>query len=202
MTKIKAIFFDVGGVITQPPILIKVIDGFKSIASVDPKVVEQVLKKYWYMWKTDEIGENQFYESVSKELGTDPKKIEKVRHNCYKLVKTDPEILELVKKLRNYYKTAILSNHTRVWFEYLISRYKFDQLFDEVIVSYRVKKAKPNRDIFELALGKIRVKADECIFIDNQENNITAAKEFGIKTILFRNLKQLKEELSNLDVKV
>ena len=51
-------------------------------------------------------------------------------------------------------------------------------------------------------LERLKVKANECIYIDDREVNLEPAKKLGMKTILFRNAKQLKKELINYDIKI
>jgi FMN phosphatase YigB (HAD superfamily) len=47
-------------------------------------------------------------------------------------------------------------------------------------------------------LKKLNSKPNECIIIDDEESNLLPAKKLGIKTILFKNPKQLKEQLESL----
>ena len=44
---------------------------------------------------------------------------------------------------------------------------------------------KPEHKIFEIALNKLAVQAEECIFIDNSVANLKIAEEVGMYTILF-----------------
>ena len=57
--------------------------------------------------------------------------------------------------------------------------------FKEKVVSGEVHMRKPDRQIFLYALERLKREPWECIFVDNSVNNLRAAKEFGIQTILF-----------------
>ena len=57
--------------------------------------------------------------------------------------------------------------------------------FDGVVLSGPIGIVKPNKDIFEYLLEKFNLKADECIFIDDNQNNIDGAELVGIKGYLF-----------------
>lgn len=57
--------------------------------------------------------------------------------------------------------------------------------FDGVVLSGPIRMVKPNKDIFEYLLEKFNLKADECIFIDDNQNNIDGAELVGIKGYLF-----------------
>ncbi len=60
-----------------------------------------------------------------------------------------------------------------------------DQYLPIKIVSADVHCRKPTRRIYEIALERLSVAAADCIFIDNSVENLRAANEIGIQTILF-----------------
>ena len=57
--------------------------------------------------------------------------------------------------------------------------------FDGLILSGTIGKVKPNKDIFEHLLETFSLQADECLFIDDNENNIKGAMSVGINGYLF-----------------
>jgi len=57
--------------------------------------------------------------------------------------------------------------------------------FDGLVLSGTVGKVKPDREIFEHLLKTFDLKADECLFIDDNAKNIEGAKEVGIEGYLF-----------------
>lgn len=58
-------------------------------------------------------------------------------------------------------------------------------LFDGLVFSGTVGLVKPNRDIYEHILKRFDLKADECVFIDDNADNIAAAKAVGIHGYVF-----------------
>ena len=74
--------------------------------------------------------------------------------------------------------------------------------FDVVVLSYQVGLAKPQKEIFEHALKELRLKAGECVFIDDKIENIAAAKSLGFKAIHFKDAEQLASELKGLGVSI
>ena len=62
-------------------------------------------------------------------------------------------------------------------------------------VSYEIGIMKPAREYFEKTLDVLEVKAEECVFIDDNPNNVSAAEELGIAGITFTDLDQLKSAL-------
>lgn len=59
------------------------------------------------------------------------------------------------------------------------------ELFDVVVNSGEVGLRKPQREIFDLALGRLDLEADDdVVFVDDGAPNIAAAEAFGLKGIL------------------
>jgi 2-haloacid dehalogenase len=73
----------------------------------------------------------------------------------------------------------------------------FDWLgwFDGVVVSGRVKRIKPDPDIFEYLLETYGLEAGDIFFVDDHEPNIRAARALGIHAHLFRGAAGLRAEL-------
>ncbi len=59
----------------------------------------------------------------------------------------------------------------------------WDELFDGVVISGEVGMRKPEPRIFHHALGLIGLPAERCVFIDDMEPNVLAARELGISGI-------------------
>ncbi|RBQ17048.1 HAD family phosphatase [Spongiactinospora rosea] len=79
-------------------------------------------------------------------------------------------------------RTCLLSNS---WGDYY-SREGWDLLFDAVVISGEVGMRKPEPGIFEHALGQVGLSAGECVFVDDIEANIVAARGLGITGIHHR----------------
>lgn len=56
--------------------------------------------------------------------------------------------------------------------------------FDEVVFSAEHGVRKPDPAIFRLALAKLGVPAEQCLFLDDSEGNLVAAHELGITPLL------------------
>ena len=66
---------------------------------------------------------------------------------------------------------------------------------EDMVISGVEKVMKPDHRIFELALDRFGIKAEETVFIDDNPNNVKAANELGIHGILFQSREQLEKEL-------
>lgn len=69
---------------------------------------------------------------------------------------------------------------------------------DGGVFSCYVKLIKPDPAIYQYLLGKYDLKAEECLFIDDREENIAAARELGMQAVRFENYEQAREVTDRL----
>jgi FMN phosphatase YigB (HAD superfamily) len=112
------------------------------------------------------------------------------------------DTVKIVKSVKTAgYKIAAISDTIQPHVEYM-KRKGWYEPFLILILSSEVGMKKPEVGIYKLALKKLRVKASESIFIDDKEKNLVTAEKLGMKTILFKDAKQLRKELLNFGVKI
>jgi putative hydrolase of the HAD superfamily len=84
---------------------------------------------------------------------------------------------ELLRSLRRAgVRTAMLSNS---WGDNY-PRELFSDLFDVVVISSEVGMRKPEQRIFVHALGRLSLTPRQCVFVDDIEANVTAARALGM----------------------
>ena len=104
-------------------------------------------------------------------------------------------------KAQKKYKLIGLTNWDGYSFDIVKDTYpEAFEPFDEIIVSGKVGRLKPNKDAFQAVLDEYNLTKEECVFLDDQPENIMAAREFGIPSILFKNYYQTRKELHELGV--
>lgn len=108
------------------------------------------------------------------------------------------EILRTLKE--RGYALYGLTNWSAEKYEIVHHQYPFIDLFDGIVVSGIVKLVKPDPRIFALLLEKTKRPAAECLFIDDSETNVAAARSLGFKAIHFKSAEQLGTELSRLGI--
>jgi 2-haloacid dehalogenase len=110
-----------------------------------------------------------------------------------------PGMEELVKGLKvNGYRVFGLSNWSVETFALVRPVYPVLNLMEDMVISGVEKVMKPDHHIFELALNRFGIKAEETIFLDDNPANVQAACELGIKGILF-NKNMIKNEKTILN---
>jgi putative hydrolase of the HAD superfamily len=95
-------------------------------------------------------------------------------------------IIDLVKRARAAgVKTAALSNSWGTGYYDPYVGWGLDELFDAVVISDRVGLRKPDPAIYELTASKISLAPGDCLFVDDTEANLPAARELGMGTLFF-----------------
>ncbi|UBU14749.1 HAD family hydrolase [Nonomuraea gerenzanensis] len=94
----------------------------------------------------------------------------------------------------NGVRTCLLSNS---WSN-TYPRDDWDEVFDAVVISGEVGMRKPEPRIFEHALGRIGLTGEQCVFIDDIEANIVAARALGIAGIHHRDAATTIAELETV----
>jgi len=105
----------------------------------------------------------------------------------------DEKLLSFAKKLGKRYNVAILSNSDLSYEEKYGER--LAEVFPTIVYSHRARMLKPNKEIFEHTLKKLGLEPEECIMVDDVQENIRAAKELGMHAVQFRNFEKLKKDL-------
>jgi 2-haloacid dehalogenase len=94
----------------------------------------------------------------------------------------DGEIAETVAMFRATKQRGVrgyaLSNWGRHFVD-VLDEYPVFHEFDGRVVSYELGIVKPNPEIFTALLTKFDLRAEECLFVDDNRANIDAAKQLG-----------------------
>lgn len=206
--KIKAIIFDVGGVLARGKFIvvnnkerngvhmhiakklrISLDQWFDSIDSTYAKSIEGLLP------------EDKTLETISKNVKTTQKRLRKIIVEAYdRSFKQNQQLFKKIFELKKQgYKIAVLSDQWHLSKEALMPPRLYKR-FDEVVVSCDVGMRKPNPKMYKLILKRLKLPAKQVLFIDNQEWNIKPAKKLSMRTILYKDNKQLFKELDKLGI--
>ncbi len=100
-------------------------------------------------------------------------------------------------KARGYHVYG-LTNWSRETFAQVRHVFPVFDLMEGMIVSGEEYLVKPDRRIFELLLSRYDLKAEECVFIDDNAKNCEGARIAGLSAIQFHNPDQLRRELDSI----
>lgn len=203
MSEIKAIIFDIGGVLDKG----KWEEHYAPLCNefgIRLEDFDKPYKKYFKEATIGKISTNEFMKSVGKEINVNPKKLLEVWVKTKKKVLLeDEEVRKIIIKLKKKgYKVASLTNIIELHHKMRIEKNLYN-LFEFNICSCVEGVCKPHMKIYALLLNKLKgILPNQIIFVDNKEEYLVPARKFGIKTILFKNANQLTDELKKLGVMV
>jgi epoxide hydrolase-like predicted phosphatase len=208
---IKYVIFDMGGVIkmqSASPGMSPTKLSFHKLAGyagVDPEKMLEFIKSAEISVTNGKMSEKEFFDQMKKKLAIKHSSrqlritVEKYFSEMSRLNRGVVSILKSVKK--NY----IVGLVTDVYPMHVRSNRK-DNIYDHfkyVVTSLEAGQTKAEGSrAFRMILKKMKALPDECVFIDDKEKNLAFAGKLGMKTIHFKNARQLRSELIRLDVRL
>ena len=198
---IKAVFFDLGGVILrteyQAPRQHLAESFGMDYDDIDKVVFGGGANGSAARASIGEITEEQHWQNVMKVLKLPVNDYERVRDEFFAGDVIDHEILEFLRSIKPKYKTGLISNAWSGLRDYIV-REKFDDAFHHMVISAEVGVAKPSAKIYHIALEQLGVSPNEAVFVDDFIENFEACEKLGMKGIHFRSPDQALNQLKNL----
>ncbi len=191
MSNIRAVLFDFGGVLIDIK-REKCIEAFSQLGFPE---VEQYIGNYtqtgfFLDFEKGLISPEDFRNEIrnySNKNLTD-QQLDKA-WNAF-LIDIPEYKLDLLRKLKKNYRVLLLSNTNIIHFtqkgreEFEKQGLHLSDYFDKCYLSYELKMAKPQPEIFQYILENEKVKANEVLFLDDGEKNIKVAESLGFHTYL------------------
>ncbi len=105
-------------------------------------------------------------------------------------------VIPLVDSIKEQgYQVLFLSNMSEHVMNSNPEAFDFVSHMDGGVFSCHVKLIKPDPEIFRTLFEKYGLEAEECLFIDDQPDNIAASRKLGMKAIRYEDPDQLKVAL-------
>jgi HAD superfamily hydrolase (TIGR01509 family) len=109
------------------------------------------------------------------------------------------ELIDYIRSdVKPRYKVGLLSNIGRDWIQSFFDAHQLHDLFDEVVLSNEEGMTKPNPIIFERTAERLGISPDQCVMIDDREENIEGARQAGMQVMLYVSNNELMEKLGAL----
>jgi putative hydrolase of the HAD superfamily len=198
---IRAVVSDFGGVLTTP-----LSSGFLRIQD-DVGVPRDAFRQAMiaataaeginplYRLETGEIPEQAFLAALERQLA-DILGHEVTLHGFGEryLAALDPNE-ELFAYYRGLHERgirfALLTNNVREWEPHWRAKLPIDDIFETVVDSAFVGVRKPDPRIYAIVLERLELPAEECVFVDDLERNVEAARELGFAAVHFHDTAQV-----------
>ena len=204
--KIKAVFWDFGGVLTTSPF-----DSFsryerekglphgflRSVNAASPD------SNAWALFETDEISFDEFDKRFEADSGALGHAVP--GRDVIQLLQMDirPVMFEALRRCKARFKTACITNNVQGpgssgALDPRLEVVEVFAQFDAVIESSKVGLRKPDPAIYRLACEKVGVDPAAVVFLDDLGINLKPARAMGMATIKVGDLEPAIRELEAL----
>ena len=201
MSTIRAVFWDVGGVL-----LTNAWDRSERTAALEHFHLDQeeFHDRHEMVVSSFERGKITLDEYIDRTVfyRTRPFPREEFRDYMFSLSQPFPEVLEFAQALAasGKYFMGTINNESRELNYYRIEKFGLRKIFRLFVSSCFVGFRKPEKDIYRLALETTQIAAAECCFIDDRALNLECAVKLGMHAIEMQQIDQLRGDLSKLEV--
>ena len=186
MSKIKAILFDMDGVLIDAKdwhyealnkalslfgIEISRYDHLSTFDGLPTKVKLQMLSKRFYLPEALHAFINKIKQIYTLEL---------IYQKCHPMFHHEYALARLHK---DGYKIAVCSNSVRKTVELMMERSGLIKYLDVIISNEDVKKAKPDPEMYTTAIKKFNLQPCECLVVEDNPVGILAGKASGANVL-------------------
>jgi epoxide hydrolase-like predicted phosphatase len=198
--RIKAVIFDWGGVLQTLPDEAYRAEWERRLGLV-PGALASMFRELQRPLILGEIGNDEYIQQVADRLGFSSVEVaERFTDHFYSVVRLNSDVLAAVKKLRETYRVALLTNAWPDADKLFLKKQGIDVRaeFDVYVNSAEVGLAKPDPAIYWLTLERLDVRPQEAVFLDDNPRNVEAARALGIQTIHVTDVPKALVELEAL----
>ena len=198
MSPIDTVIFDLGNVL----ITVDELRAADRLAGRTGKTREQISAyalstPYATNLALGKLTRQQFFEIVARDLAFEGTYDEFAFIWADIFAPIEP-MIALAGSLKNRVQRLLLSNTNAIHMDYVFTQYPFLREFDALLLSYEVGCLKPDAAIYNHAIEKNALTPSRCVFIDDLETNVEGARRVGLQAIQFRDVEQLRAELTKL----
>jgi epoxide hydrolase-like predicted phosphatase len=199
----EAVIFDLGGVLTRSPF--PILAQYAAEVGLAPELLAGSMRAGSEIMRDAEIGRSTmhaFVQDLSRKIESSHGRVlevDRVIECLAQCVQPLPEAVELVRDVAKVHRVALLTNNTTdmraLWLPLLPA-----ELFDVVVDSSEVGMRKHEPGIYHATLRLLGVSAAGAVFVDDQSDNVDAARSLGLEGVVFTDVDQARRELGRLGV--
>jgi putative hydrolase of the HAD superfamily len=195
---IRAVYFDLGGVIVRTEFQAPRqhlaerfemdYDGLVKLVFDSETAVQASLGL---------LSEEEHWAALARRLHLPESEAPSLRDEFFAGDVIDLQLLDYMRTLRKHYKVGLISNAWSGMRPWIVAK-KFAEVFDSMTISAEAQAAKPDAQIYRIALAALGVAPAESVFIDDFPGNVAGARAVGMQAIQFTRPAQALAELNQL----
>jgi putative hydrolase of the HAD superfamily len=203
---IQAVISDFGGVLTSP--LLEAFERVQDAIDVEPAAYGAAFAHSLqcdgvhplYALERGEITEAEFLARLERGLAAalgHEVSLHGLGAWLMEALHPNHELFDRYRELRRVrgLRFALCTNNVREWEPLWRPKLPIDELFDVVVDSAFVGTRKPEPEIYAITLDRLGLPGEACAFVDDLEINVAAAREAGMRGIVYRGTAQAIAEL-------
>jgi putative hydrolase of the HAD superfamily len=204
---VRAVISDFGGVLTTP--LLGSFAAFQDETGIPSATLGEAMQRIaerdgahpLFELEKGKITEADFLDDIADalepELGHRPE-MHRFREIYFAALDPNQPMIDLMRGARDRgFRMVLLTNNVREWEPLWRSMMPVDEIFELVVDSAHVGTRKPEPEIYELAVERLgdRIGTGDCLFVDDVEVNVEAARALGMRAIHFETNEQAIPEI-------
>ena len=202
MSKIQAVFLDLGNVLAfhDDPVL------FRRMSAWGGASTEEIRKRMLELWDSINRGTlagDELRRTICRVAGSDkPMEAEPFFEmwNCH--FRVHQELLPMVDALLDQVKVLLLSNTNEMHWRFVRPLIPQFERFCDLVISCELKLAKPDAEIFRIALARAKVAPEHVVYFDDTPRFVEAARALGIDGRIFTTAENFRWQMAELGVRV
>lgn len=194
----SGLLVDFGGVLTSD--VFAAFGGFCDREGLDRDHVRRAFREdpaareALFELELGRLDEREFERRLAAAIGLPAERADGLIGRLWADMGPDPAMIEAVARAREQgVRTGLVSNSWGRALEYEPALMR--RLFDAAVISHQVGLRKPDEAIYALALERLGLPADDCVFVDDLPGNLKPARAMGMLTIHHRSAEQTIPEL-------
>jgi putative hydrolase of the HAD superfamily len=196
---LRAVIFDYGKVLSAPPDA-ESHSHLVAATGLDDATFEDHYWAHRHAYDSGELNGTTYWETIAAGAGFSltPELLQTLNEHDSRMWGNlnRPMVDWALKLVESGTRVGILSNMGDATRDHLVRENPWLQRLHHLTWSCELMTAKPAPAIYTHTLEKLKVAPEEALFIDDLPRNIDAARALGIDGILFKDVAQLREELS------
>lgn len=195
---IKAIFFDIGGVLVRVDSS-AAIQKLSKRLKVDETVIRNGMSRDLLVeYEKGRMNTNQFYENLL--INYDSR--EEIELSEFKKYWKDdlfpkPEMIAFLERVSELMPTWLLSNTNDFHYDLLLEKFPFMKQVNGGTYSFLEGSMKPEPLIYEQAVKRSGELPQHILFIDDLEENVVAARGLGLNAIQYKSFEEFQTEIKS-----
>ena len=189
---IRAVVFDIGGVleVTPDPQMREFNVRWEAQFGLQLGELDERMARMEHLWRAGSLGEcteADVERGLCEIVGLSEEQVDAYMAGMWKeyVGTLNVALADYFRGLRPRYLTGIISNSFVGAREREAAAYGFPELVDELVYSHEVGVGKPSPEVYRITCERLGVAPHEAVFLDDVPECVEAARDFGMRAVLF-----------------